>query len=345
MKKRIIAVLSLILAIIIGIGGCGFTPDNKTSSADSSNITIDNESNNASTVSSNNESNTSESDSSASSNNKSSSTESKKETSSHNNVSSKKPSVEESSVTNSSLEDLSNESSSVEVSSPESSSIEDSTDTQSTPSGNSGKIKYVAFTFDDGPSSTYTKKIVDKLASYNGRATFFVVGNLLNSKNGAAIQYAVQKGNEIGIHAYTHSYSYSKCSESTYKSELSKTADAIHKYLPNYNITLMRPVGGSISSSRAAACPYAVIKWNVDSNDWRYKKPAGSSDKINTIYNNTVKNVKNGDIILMHEIYKNSYEAFCKAADKLYNDGFRFVTVTELIGKSNIKPGKIYSRG
>ncbi len=56
MKKRIIAVLSLILAIIIGIGGCGFTPDNKTSSADSSNITIDNESNNASTVSSNNES-------------------------------------------------------------------------------------------------------------------------------------------------------------------------------------------------------------------------------------------------------------------------------------------------
>ena len=345
MKKRIIAVLSLILAIIIGIGGCGFTPDNKTSSADSSNITIDNESNNASTVSSNNESNTSESDSSASSNNKSSSTESKKEASSHSNVSSKKPTVQNPTANDPSVEESSDEPALPENTPSNDAGTDDSSSTQPTPSGNSGGIKYVAFTFDDGPSSTYTKKIVDKLASYNGRATFFVVGNLLNSKNGAAIQYAVQKGNEIGIHAYTHSYSYSKCSESTYKSELSKTADAIHKYLPNYNITLMRPVGGSISSSRAAACPYAVIKWNVDSNDWRYKKPAGSSDKINTIYNNTVKNVKNGDIILMHEIYKNSYEAFCKAADKLYNNGFRFVTVTELIGKSNIKPGKIYSRG
>ena len=63
------------------------------------------------------------------------------------------------------------------------------------------------------------------------------------------------------------------------------------------------------------------------------------------IYNNTIKNVKNGDIILMHEIYKNSYEAFCKAVDTLYKDGYRFVTVTELIGKSNIKAGKKYTHG
>ncbi|MBQ9957931.1 MAG: hypothetical protein IJO89_02665, partial [Clostridia bacterium] len=153
------------------------------------------------------------------------------------------------------------------------------------------------------------------------------------------------KGNEIGIHAYTHSYKYNNCSESIYQSELSKTADAIHKYLPNYNITLMRPVGGMITDSRLKSCPYAVINWNKDTNDWRYKNPSGNSGKINTIYNNTIKNIKNGDIILMHEIYKNSYEAFCKAVDTLYKDGYRFVTVTELIGKSNIKAGKKYTHG
>ena len=229
--------------------------------------------------------------------------------------------------------------SSAVVSSAISSDTGDSSGTK--PSG----VKYVAFTFDDGPSSTYTKKIVDKLASYGGRGTFFVVGNRLNSTTGAAIKYAVNNGCEIGIHAYTHDYSYKTCSDIIYKQELSKTADAIHKYLPDYNITLMRPVGGAITSERVSSCEYAVINWNVDSNDWRYKKPSGDSGQINTIYNNIVKNVSNGDIILMHEIYKNSYEAFCKAADKLYKDGYRFVTVTELIGKNNLHAGKKYTHG
>ncbi len=209
---------------------------------------------------------------------------------------------------------------------------------------NPNEIKYIAFTFDDGPSNTYTKKIIDKFASYGGEATFFVIGNRINDTAGANLQYAVSKGCEIGIHAYTHKYNYSKCTDERYEEELSKTANAIHKYLPDYDIKLMRPVGGSITSDRVASSKYSVINWNVDSNDWRHKKPAGSSSKVNTIYNNIVKNIKDGDIVLMHEIYQNSYDALCKALDKLYDDGYRFVTVTELIGESNLKPGKKYSR-
>ncbi|GEM_PF-1912007 len=209
----------------------------------------------------------------------------------------------------------------------------------------SSERKYIAFTFDDGPSSSYTKKIVDKLSSYGGAGTFFVVGDRLGSTNGAAIKYAVDNGCEIGIHAYTHKYNYKNCSDEDYNDELSKTADAIHKYLPDYNITLMRPVGGSITSQRIASCPYSVINWNVDSNDWRYKGTGNKTKNVNTIYNNIISSVDDGDIILMHEIYENSYDALCKAVDKLYKDGYRFVTVTELIGKSNIKPGKLYNHG
>lgn len=227
------------------------------------------------------------------------------------------------------------------VSSQEESS--DMSDREST-QNDSESTKRIAFTFDDGPSPTYTQKIVDKLASYGGKGTFFVIGNQIGEKNGAAIQYAVKNGCEIGIHAYTHNYSYKKCSEAKYKEELSKTADAIYKYLPDYNIKLMRPVGGAITDERVKSCDYSVIIWSVDSNDWRYKKPAGDSDQINTIYNNIIKDISDGDIILMHEIYKNSYEAFCMAADKLYNDGYRFVTVTELIGKESLQTGKKYKR-
>ncbi|MBQ5889591.1 MAG: polysaccharide deacetylase family protein [Clostridia bacterium] len=343
MKNRFRVLICIMLVAIMGLTGCRAildgSIDNGSSDIDTSNTTIDADSSeNDSTDTDISSDISSETESNSTSSNATSS-KPKPSTSSKDESPSSTVSTEDISSGN----DTDNETSdnnSADVESSESESISDGNS-----GGSTGGIKYIAFTFDDGPSSTYTRKIVDKLASYDGRGTFFVVGNRLTSTTGAAIQYAVNKGNEIGIHAYTHSYKYNNCSESIYQSELSKTADAIHKYLPNYNITLMRPVGGMITDSRLKSCPYAVINWNKDTNDWRYKNPSGNSGKINTIYNNTIKNVKNGDIILMHEIYKNSYEAFCKAVDKLYKDGYRFVTVTELIGKSNIKAGKKYTHG
>lgn len=208
----------------------------------------------------------------------------------------------------------------------------------STPNREDGK-KYVAITFDDGPSATYTTKIVDKLKEYNAGATFFIVGNRVDDKTGAAIKYATDNGSEIAIHGYTHTVYYNKCSDSEYESELSKTAQVISKYTGK-EPTLMRPIGGAISKERISSCPYSVILWNVDSEDWKNKKDGG----VDTIVNNVMSTVGNGKIILMHEIYKNSYEAFCIIIDKLYAQGYEVVTVTDLIGKDNLKPGtKFYS--
>ena len=52
--------------------------------------------------------------------------------------------------------------------------------------------------------------------------------------------------------------------------------------------------------------------------------------------------IDDGDIILMHEIYRNSYEAACIVIDALAAEGYEFVTVTELIGEGNLKVGKTY---
>ena len=205
----------------------------------------------------------------------------------------------------------------------------------------SSGAKMVAFTFDDGPSTKYTRKIVDKLNSYGGRGTFFVIGNLIGEINGSNIKYAADNGCEIGIHAWSHEYNYSKCSEENYNREINKTADVIRKYIPDYDIKLMRPVGGAISSERIDGSPYSVINWSVDSNDWRYKKQ-DEATAVDNIYNNIMQDIEDGDIILMHEIYDNSWAGFCKVIDELHAQGYQFVTVSELFAEEGLEPGKKY---
>lgn len=210
--------------------------------------------------------------------------------------------------------------------------------------------KRVALTFDDGPAydtsdfSRLTYKLVDKLAEHGGKATFFLVGNRINKTTGAAITYAAEHGNEIGIHAYTHDYDFSKCDYSIFTSELEDTKNAIEKY-SGKKVTLFRPPYGAITSSRAADSGYPIILWNVDSEDWRYKSratEATANANVQTIVDNILSQVSDGDIILMHEIYQNSYEAARIVIDRLSAEGYAFVTVSELFGEGNLKIGKTY---
>ncbi len=201
------------------------------------------------------------------------------------------------------------------------------------------KKKYVAITFDDGPHNKYTRLIVDKLKEYDAHATFFVVGNRMHGTAGEAIKYAHKNGNEIAVHGYTHNYYYDRCSEEKFREELQKTEDVIIKYTGE-KPTLMRPIGGNTTPARNRASGYGVIMWSVDSNDWRYKAPGKKN--VNTIVNNVMRSVGDGSIILMHEIYENSWQAFCIIMEKLDKAGYKVVTVSELLGAENIKPGVQY---
>ena len=207
----------------------------------------------------------------------------------------------------------------------------------------------VALTYDDGPSSITTKPIVDELNKYGYHATFFVVGNRVDytpgEDNGAeAMVYAVENGNEIGIHGYTHQANYASCSNDTYEYEIYQTLQAIQNKLPGYEVRLMRPVGGSISSTRIAENEFAVINWSIDTLDWEYRRPAGDAEAIETIVNNALANVEDGDIILMHDIYNNTYEATVILLARLNEMGFNVVTVSELLG-DKLEPGKLYTQG
>ena len=109
----------------------------------------------------------------------------------------------------------------------------------------------------------------------------------------------------------------------------------------------MRPIGGAISDSRADACEYSVVLWNVDSLDYenRYSSSdaEGAAEKRDAIVNNVMSTVRDGSIILMHDIYFSTVEATAIILKRLYDEGYEVVTVSELIG--DVQPGVKYYNG
>ncbi len=218
-----------------------------------------------------------------------------------------------------------------------------------------GQKKYektVALTLDDGPHNVRTKAIVDELDKYDFNATFFVVGNRVDGTDydgSSALKYAYEHGNEIGIHGYTHRTDryYDTCSDDIYKYELSETEKAIKAVIPKYSVKLMRPVGGKITDKRVQSCKYSVIMWSVDSEDWKYQYSTGGTDEANekrdAIVENVMSQVKDGSIILMHDIYQSTYDAAVIILERLNEQGYGVVTVSELLGK-NMSAGKKYSK-
>ena len=160
--------------------------------------------------------------------------------------------------------------------------------------------------------------------------------------------YAIEAGNEIGIHGYTHEVYYNKCTDMEYAEEMTGTKKAIRGEAEGYKISLMRPIGGAISQSRIESCPYSVVLWDVDSEDWKYKYTSGDSDedcreKVDTIVNNVLEDVQDGSIILMHDIYESTLDAVVILLERLHEMGYDVVTVSELLGEE-LQPGQKYSR-
>lgn len=212
--------------------------------------------------------------------------------------------------------------------------------------------KRVAMTFDDGPHNVRTREIVDELDKYGFTATFFVVGNRVDGgvyRGGETVKYIVDHGHEVGIHGYTHMVYYDDCTDSELEYEMSKTADAIWEQVGDYSIRLMRPVGGYITGQRVQTSPYSVIMWDVDSEDYKHAyfpgtelSEAEQKARVDAIVENVMSNVKDGSIILMHDIYLSTSHATAVILEQLHAEGYEVVSVSELLGDP--MPGTKYSR-
>ncbi len=212
--------------------------------------------------------------------------------------------------------------------------------------------KRVAITYDDGPHNVKTKRIVDELEKYGFSATFFVLGTRIDGStyNGTeGLRYAAEKGNEIAIHGYTHEVYFDNCTDEEYENEMKKTESAIKSKLSGTSVRLMRPVGGKITDERIQKSKYSVILWNVDSEDWKYKYTSddtaeSAKEKVDAIVNNVMNNVRDGSIILMHDIYDSTCDATQIILKRLYDEGYEVVSVSELIGRGLSAGKKYYCR-
>ena len=179
--------------------------------------------------------------------------------------------------------------------------------------------KMVALTFDDGPGK-YTKTIVDCLKENNAKATFFVVGRSVNSNPGA-VRYAYKAGCEVGSHSYNHS-NLAKSSATDVKKEMRDT-DKLIKKITGSKATLMRPPYGSIGDVTKKNVGKPMILWSIDTLDWKTRDTKKTIDAV-------MKNVKDGDIVLMHDIHEPTKDAALQIIPKLKKQGYQLVTVSEL---------------
>ncbi len=186
----------------------------------------------------------------------------------------------------------------------------------------------IALTFDDGPHPRYTPQILEILDEYKIKATFFVVG--VNAQNYPdTMESVIKKGHEIGNHTYSHPH-VSCLNPETLKNEVEKCESTIYG-LTDYKTKLFRPPEGMIDAdvrSVLRSLDYKVILWDIDTLDW-------ANTPSETIAHNVIKNIKSGDIVLMHDyIAHNSPtpDALRIFIPKLLEKGYKFVVISELIG-------------
>ncbi len=194
----------------------------------------------------------------------------------------------------------------------------------------------VAVTYDDGPNATSTNRILDTLEFYNARATFFVVGNQAE-RNPNILLRMKTLGCQIGNHTYNHPQ-LTAISSQNVSYQLSKTSDIITN-ITGARPTAIRPPYGSYNSTVSSLAGAPLILWSIDTLDWK-------SRNATSVTNSVLSNVRDGDIILMHDIYNSTADATENIIPELIARGFQLVTVDELAYYKNktLSPGSAYSK-
>ena len=204
------------------------------------------------------------------------------------------------------------------------------------PSARAAETKYVALTFDDGPSGRFTRRLLTGLEERQVQATFLLCGYRLKIYPELAKQIC-DAGHEIGLHGYSH-----KDMATLNKKQLHQEIETTRALLPDgCEVAFLRPPGGSgtpLLEKVAAQENLALLLWSVDPRDWAVHDAAAVEAAV-------VSQVQDGDVILLHDLSDSSVDAALAIIDRLHRDGFRFVTVSQLAALRGVAPqsGKVYT--
>ena len=194
------------------------------------------------------------------------------------------------------------------------------------------KKKMVALTYDDGPSAN-TPKILDMLKKYDAVATFFVVGNRVSTYSNT-VKRAYGMGCEIGNHTYEHKI-LTRADAAGIRNQVSRTNVAVKKITGTAPI-VMRPPGGAVNNMVKSQTGMPMILWSIDTLDWRTRNAASTKTAV-------LDHVKDGDIVLMHDLYEATANASTTIIPTLVERGYQLVTVSELAEcRGGMKGGCLY---
>lgn len=199
-------------------------------------------------------------------------------------------------------------------------------------------FKLIALTYDDAPSysgaiDNPTVKIIDTIARYEGRGTLFVVGKNAVKNGTVLLKYAVDKGFELGNHTYSH--------ESVKTSETAKNWSAVenyedfsrcHELVKNHlgvDMKYLRPAGVHTNDALYEAARDLGLPC-ISGNCKRAVSDYSSETSAEMIVERVLDNAFDGAIILLHGNNTRTAEATERLCEILYNDGYRFCTVSEL---------------
>ena len=195
----------------------------------------------------------------------------------------------------------------------------------------------IALTFDDGPAvnTDSSERILDILEKYNAKATFFMVGYYA-SQNPDNVKRKAELKMELGNHTWDHSH----YGNAVTPDDIRRASNQIHDITGQFSSCFRSP-GGETTSAILNECAtenMAAYYWSIDTQDW-------NSRNADAVYHSVMDNVKDGDIILMHEIYDSTADAVERMVPELIEQGYQLVTCHDLItlkGGAEPVPGTQY---
>jgi peptidoglycan-N-acetylglucosamine deacetylase len=185
-------------------------------------------------------------------------------------------------------------------------------------------VPCLALTFDDGPSERVTPQVLDTLARHQVKATFFVVGRQVPGRE-SILRRIHQEGHEVGNHSWSHT-DFTKLSPADIEMEFRLSQAAIARAgVPAP--TVFRPPYGAVNPVVLSHTPLAIIKWNVDPEDW--------DATAQQVLERVLHQARPGGIVLMHDLDQTTADALEPALLAL-KPHYQFVTASQLL---DLSPG------